>query len=129
MPIRPIESPLTVPPPLTAPPKEESPERTVQEADNSVQEKRDQTGITGNMMDSAGDSPDSETSSVIRHESDLNDEQSEERERTESPEREAERPISENRQKGEISSESLKSEVESQIRMIKQTIQQTVPFI
>ncbi len=129
MPIRPIESPLAVPPPLTPPPKEESPERTVQEADNSAQEKRDQAVMQGNLMDSGGDSPVSETSSVIRHESDPNDEQSDDRERVESPEREAEKPIVEDRQKSENISQTLKLEVESQIRLIKQTIQHTVPLI
>ena len=125
MPIRPIESPLTAPPPLTNPPKEESPERTVQEGVSSERE----AVIPGNMMESGGDSPASETSSVIRHESDINDEQSEETERVESPERETERPILEDRQKSENSSQTLRLEVESQIRFIKQTIQQTVPFI
>lgn len=108
-PIRPIESPL--PAALSAidqGKKEESPERTVEEG-NCSGERRE-----------AADSSVSDTSSVIRIVSDPNEEPGEEQE---SREMQAEGLGSADRQD---SRQALKLEVESQIRLIKQTIQQTV---
>lgn len=92
--------------------KEESPERTVEEADCSGRERGE--------LESGGNSSASETSSVIRIVSDPNEVPSDGQGSQESPET----LIFADRQG---TSQTLKLEVESQIRLIKETIQQTVP--